>query len=209
MTSIRSFSEILLNSRDLDEARKLHFLGIIQSESFRLTRLLDGILDMNLMEPGMQPWEAASFDPEEAMDQAIATCDPLARAAGASIIRRRRARNARVMGSRDQLAQVFINLVSNSIKHNSSAQPEITISGATRKTCYELRVADNGEGVPERDREQIFQKFYRGQQTRHRGVGLGLPISRQIVEKFGGELGLAESGSGGAEFIVRLPLHQP
>ncbi|RUM99131.1 sodium:solute symporter [Pseudaminobacter arsenicus] len=209
MTSIRSFSEILLNNRDLDETRKLHFLGIIQSESFRLTRLLDGILDMNLMEPGMQPWEATSFDPEDALDQAIATCEPLARAAGASIIRRRRARNARIMGSRDQLAQVFINLISNSIKHNSNAEPEIAISGGTRKTVYELRIADNGQGIPERDRDQIFQKFYRGQQTRHRGVGLGLPISRQIVERFGGELGLSDAKIGGAEFIVRLPLHQP
>ncbi|MDR7032225.1 sensor histidine kinase [Mesorhizobium sp. BE184] len=207
MTSIRSFSEILLKNRDLDESRKLHFLGIIQSESFRLTRLLDGILDLNFLEPGTQTWEVTVFDPETAIDQAVETCEPLARAAGVRIKRGRRSRNARVLGSRDRLTQVFINLVSNAIKHNTSANPEVVVTGAAgRKGFYEARVTDNGPGIPLKDRELIFTKFFRGQKARQGGVGLGLPISRQIVERFGGDLSCTSAKTKGAEFVVRLPL---
>ena len=208
MTAIRSFSEILLENRDLDEARKLHFLGIIQSESSRLTRLLDGILDLNAMEPGEQMPEMEAFDPESAIDQAIETCEPLARAAGVRIRRRRRTRNVLVRGSQDRLAQVFINLISNAIKHNPNAGPEVVVSSQVRGNAgYEARVSDNGPGIAPGNREHVFTKFFRGSETQTGGVGLGLPISRQIVKRLGGELYLAEAGTGGAEFVVRLPRH--
>ncbi|KQY13919.1 sensor histidine kinase [Rhizobium sp. Root482] len=207
MTAIRSFSEILLTNRDLDEARKLHFLGIIQSESFRLTRLLDGILDLNVTEPGEQAWDMTVFDPEVAVEHAIATCEPLARAAGVRIRRGRRARHALVLGSQDRLAQVFINLISNAIKHNPNANPEVVVSSSIRaNVTYEAKVADNGPGVAPMDRESIFRKFVRGAKAQQGGVGLGLAISRQIAERFGGELCIFDSKAGGAEFVVRLPL---
>ncbi|MBV2143571.1 sensor histidine kinase [Falsochrobactrum sp. TDYN1] len=207
MTAIRSFSEILLKNRDIDETRKLHFLGIIQSESFRLTRLLDGILDMNFTEPGAQLWEMTIFDPELAIDQAIETCEPLAKAAGVKIARGRRVRNAHILGSQDRLAQVFINLISNAIKHNPNINPEVVVSCRTRRnTVFEARVSDNGPGIPPADRENIFTKFFRGSKARQNGVGLGLPISRQIIKRLEGELCLSDDKSGGAEFVVQLPL---
>lgn len=205
MTSIRSFSEILLKHRDLDEPRKLHFLGIIQSESFRLTRLLDGILDFNMPDPGEQVWEEEAFDPETAIDHAIETCEPLARAAGAKIIRGRRTRNVRIMGNHDRLTQVFINLISNAIKHNPNAAPEVMVSSSRRSSHYEARVKDNGPGISAEHRENIFRKFFRGSDAVASGVGLGLPISRKIVKRFGGELFLSEKKAPGTEFVVRLP----
>ena len=207
MTAIRSFSEILLEHRDIDEARKLHFLGIIQSESFRLTRLLDGILDMNMKDPRELAWEKTAFDPESAIDQAVETCGPLARAAGVTIRRARRARNVRILGSKDRLTQVFINLISNAIKHNPSAAPEVVISSSARRgATYEARFKDNGPGITAEHREAIFMKFFRGNGVIPDGVGLGLPISREIVKRFDGELCLSDAKSGGAEFIVRLPI---
>ena len=208
MTSIRSFSEILLEHRDLDEPRKLHFLGIIQSESFRLTRLLDGILDLNAPDPGEQAWEEEAFDPEAAIDHAVETCEPLARAAGAKIRRGRRTRNLRVMGSRDRLTQVFINLISNAIKHNPNPAPEVVVSASRRGADYEARVSDNGPGIDADHRENIFRKFFRGNAAVASGVGLGLPISRKIVNRFGGELRLSDRKGPGAEFIVRLPAYR-
>lgn len=204
MTSIRSFSDILLNNRDIDETQKLRFLGIIQNESLRLTRLLDGILDLKQMESGEAGWENAPFDPEAAIDQAMESCEALARAAGATLTRSSRAHDARIDGDRDRFAQVFINLISNAIKYNTNTKPTVTISSALRKDVYEARVADNGPGIPEDERERIFIKFTRGPMPRQTGAGLGLAISRQIVERFGGELSLAASNAEGAEFVVRL-----
>jgi Na+/proline symporter/signal transduction histidine kinase len=210
MASIRSFSDILIENRDLEEVKKLRFLAIIQNESLRLTRLLDGILDLNQMEAGGQPWDATVFDPEKALDQAIESCEALAHRAGVSLKRGSRARKARVAGDQDKLAQVFVNLIANAIKYNTSANPQVVVSSRMRKGgmykggMYEASVSDNGPGVAAEDRERIFVKFARGPMSRQDGAGLGLAISRQIVERFGGTLFLDSRRSGGAEFIIRL-----
>lgn len=204
MTSIRSFSDILLNDRELDEARKRRFLTIIQNESLRLTRLLDGILDLNLMERGVGSGELTTFDPEAALDQAMETCEALARAAGVNLKRTARARKVVVDGDPDKLAQVFINLISNAIKYNSNPRPQVTVSSRTRRNIYEVRVSDNGPGIPAKDRERVFLKFSRGQSPGPAGAGLGLTISRRIVEQVGGRLLLGTSKQGGAEFAVLL-----
>ncbi len=204
MTSIRSFSDILLNNRDIHETEKLRFLGIIQNESLRLTRLLDGILDLNRMEGGEPAWEETSFDPETALDQAIESCEALARAAGVALKRPARARKALIVGDRDRFAQVFINLISNAIKYNTSAVPEVIVSSALRKGVYEARVADNGPGIPHNERERIFVKFARGAAPHQGGAGLGLAISRQIIERFGGQIYCADTTKRGATFVVRL-----
>ncbi len=208
MTSIRSFSDILLNSRDMDEAEKLRFLGIIQNESLRLTRLLDGILDLNREDIDEPARDGTSFDPETALDQAMASCEALARAAGVTLKRSSRARRAWVHGDHDRYAQVFINLISNAIKYNDSPAPTVTVASALRKGVYEARVVDNGPGIPEAERERIFVKFARGPMPRQAGVGLGLAISRQIVERAGGSLSLVPGKPRGAEFVVRLPATQ-
>ena len=203
MSSIRSFSDILLGNPDLDEEKKRRFLWIIQNESLRLTRLLDGILDLNQMQ-GETTWEMHSFDPDSALDQALASCEALARDAGVTLRRAGRARRASVIGNSDKLAQVFINLISNAIKYNTSASPVVTVSSRVRKGVYEARVVDNGPGVSGEDRDRIFARFTRGPLPRKQGAGLGLAISRQIVEAFGGSLVLATDRRKGAEFIVQL-----
>lgn len=210
MTSIRSFSDILLTNRDLDEAEKIRFLGIIEKESQRLTHLLDGILDMAQMESRKAAWNTVPFDPETAIDQAMESCEALARAAGVNMKRSRPTRGAVILGDRDRLAQVFINLISNAIKYNTASRPVVTISSALRKEFFEVRLKDNGPGIPHSERERIFSKFTRGPVTHQKGAGLGLAISRQIVERLGGELKLAQRSNGsGAEFVLRLRIGTP
>ncbi len=204
MASVRSFSDILLTTPDLEPDKRDRFLRIIQNESIRLTRLLDDILDLNQIENGSPEWEMSLFDPEQAIDQAMESCEALARAGGVTLIRSARARKALVYGNRDKLAQVFINLISNAIKYNTSRDPTVTIAGVLRKGTYEARVSDNGPGIPESERSRIFTKFARGPMPRQVGAGLGLAISRQIVERLGGTLSLAEGKATGAEFVLTL-----
>ena len=98
---------------------------------------------------------------------------------------------------------MFINLISNAIRHNTSPRPEVVVTSRVVRGIYEVAVADNGPGIPEADRERIFAKFTRGGAGQTGGAGLGLAISRQIVERFEGELALQPSRSG-ARFTVRL-----
>ena len=206
MTSIRSFSDILLTAGDLPEDKKEHFLGIIQSESLRLTRLLDGILDLNQMEAGSRSWPESLFDPESAIDQAMRSCEGLAHQAGVSLRRSGRTRKVHIRGNHDRLSQVIVNLISNAINYNTSGNPSVVVAARLRKDgIYEATVSDNGRGVPEQDRERIFEKFARGPTPSHAGAGLGLAISRQIVESLGGNLTVGTSKLGGAEFSVQLP----
>jgi Na+/proline symporter len=206
MTSIRSFSDILLTAGDLPEDKREHFLGIIQSESLRLTRLLDGILDLNQMEAGTRSWPESLFDPESAIDQAVRSCEGLANQAGVALKRGGRTRKVRVRGNHDRLSQVIVNLISNAINYNTNGNPVVVVAARLGKDgIYEATVSDNGPGVPEQDRERIFEKFARGAPPRQPGAGLGLAISRQIAESFGGSLTVGASKLGGAEFIVSLP----
>lgn len=208
MTSIRSFSDILLAEPDMDEARKLRFLNIIQNESIRLTRLLDGILDLDQSRAAAVERQMARFDPELVLTSALESCEALAETAGAKLVRRQNTAPVVLTGDADKLAQVFINLVSNAIKYNDARDPKVTVSSRVDGTRYEVRVEDNGGGIPERDRERVFSKFHRGSPRTSDGAGLGLAISRQIAQQFGGRLFVAKDSRAGACFVLQIPLHQ-
>ncbi len=214
MTSIRSFSETLLDPRALDPDKAQRFLGIIHDESVRLTRLLDSILELNLLEHGEAPWALARIDPERALDHSMRICQGLASAAGVQLREGQRARDVVVEGDADRLSQVFINLISNAIKYNSSAQPWVQVSSHVDQGVYVVSIDDNGPGIRADERELIFSKFRRGWAHTHTsvpGAGLGLAISWQIMRRIGGALVLApDTGSGsGACFRVTLPCLQP
>jgi Na+/proline symporter/nitrogen-specific signal transduction histidine kinase len=205
MTSIRSFSDILLAEPAMEQERKLRFLNIIQNESIRLTRLLDGILELDQSRAAAARRLPVSFDPEEVLTSALESCEALAHAAGTALVRRQRASPVMISGEPDKLAQVFINLISNAIKYNGARRPKVTVSSSSSREMYEVRVKDNGGGIPEQDHERIFSKFERGSAAGHQGVGLGLAISRQIAEQFGGRLFLEPSTGPGACFVLQVP----
>ncbi len=190
MTSVRAFSEILLEGGETESADAKRFIGIIHGESLRLTRLLDQILDLNVLERGETPLPVVPTDAAEVMAKAVETVRGLARAAGAEIELRAGeggdAGGARVMADPDRLTQVLINLLSNALKYNDSDAPrvwaEMSVSGGVAR----LSVSDNGPGVAEADRERVFLKFSRGWDRKDRGgAGLGLAISREIMRRFG------------------------
>ncbi|HEX7044579.1 MAG TPA: sensor histidine kinase [Burkholderiales bacterium] len=207
MTSIRSFAEILLEHRDLDKAEAQRFLRIIHDESVRLTRLLDNTLDLSLLERGERPWLIERIDPEAVLDSATRACQGLAAHARVRIVSGPRATGVRVDANADRLSQVFINLISNAIKYNTSDTPYVRISSAVHDDTYEVLIEDNGPGIRPEERDMIFSKFRRGwahTQAPVRGAGLGLAISWQIVQHFGGSLTLLPNTGTGACFRVAL-----
>ncbi|MGV3656075.1 MAG: sensor histidine kinase, partial [Noviherbaspirillum sp.] len=135
----------------------------------------------------------------------------LASASGVSLQRGGRAAEAMVNADSDRLSQVFINLISNAIKYNTSASPYVRISSGIVDGAYEVLVEDNGPGIRADERQKIFLKFSRGwTQSRSgtQGAGLGLTISWQIMRRLGGSLELMPEAGGGACFRVRLAVCQ-
>jgi len=216
MSSIRSFSEILLDDPNLDRDQTRKFLEIIHGETLRLTRLLDEILDLSHLESGELTLRMADVDAETVLDHAIETCRGMAASAGVEIVSGARAAAGPVRADADRLCQVFINLISNAIKYNTSATPVVTLSSRTDGGVYFAYVDDNGPGIRAEDRERIFTKFSRvlsDSQPHRTGAGLGLAISRAIARKLDGELELLPAtgrgqGRGGARFRVRMPLRK-
>jgi signal transduction histidine kinase len=115
-----------------------------------------------------------------------------------------------IQGDERLLRQMLVNLIDNAIRHTPSAGC-VRASVAVGKDAVEVAVDDSGEGIAERDRERVFQRFVRLDATRQASEngGLGLPIARAIAEAHGGTLVLARSDASGSTFLVRLPLPRP
>jgi two-component system sensor histidine kinase KdpD len=109
-----------------------------------------------------------------------------------------------------RLEQVVTNLVDNAIKYSPEGSPvEVSLDLATPETA-EIAVRDHGGGIPTDRRAAIFQRYYRAHaDTYQSGLGLGLYISRQIVELHGGTISAEFPDDGGSRFVVRLPLVLP
>ncbi|HZY15098.1 MAG TPA: sensor histidine kinase [Ramlibacter sp.] len=216
MTSIRSFSEILLETPELAREDARRFLRIIHVESLRLTRLLDGILDLSVLERGGADWTLKPTDPRQVLASALAVCEGLAAAASVRLVWRDAGQPARVLADADRLSQVFINLVSNAIKYNIHAtflvedriEPWVRVTSGVSDGGYEVLVEDNGPGIRPEERQKVFLKFSRGwshTQSGTQGAGLGLAISWQIMHRLGGTLELLDTPGPGATFRVTLP----
>ncbi len=114
-----------------------------------------------------------------------------------------------VRADRDRLVQVLLNLLSNAVKFCPRETGRVQIGIETRDAMVRVDVRDNGPGIADEDREVIFEKFRQGGDTRINrpaGTGLGLPISRQIVEHLGGRLWVESHAGEGATFSFTLPV---
>lgn len=208
MTSIRSFAELLHERRDLDPERTQRFIAIIHEESERLTRLLDEILDLGRMEREQMDWNMERVEAGQVLADAAATMAGLAERQHVQLTLDIPA-EAWVEADADRLKQVLLNLYSNAIKFNTSGKPQVAGSLSLRPDRVEIRIADNGPGVPASEHDRLFTKFARAWRERAgkaKGSGLGLAISAQIIRSFRGTIALEASSDKGSTFCVSLPL---
>lgn len=206
MTSIRSFTEILSEAPDLEPEERQRFIGIIHTESIRLTGLLDEILDMAVIERNDSDLTLEPINPEDALKQALDACLGLSRNAGVQIDTVQLNKAVLVTGNRARLAQVFINILSNAVKYGARNTPIIRVTSRIDGPDYTVTIADNGPGIPAEEALTIFDKFSRGRAgDSTQGAGLGLAISHAIITRCGGTLRLLPD-TPGACFEIRLPL---
>ncbi|MEP2116826.1 sensor histidine kinase [Bauldia litoralis] len=211
LTSIRTYSEIL-SDHDVSEEQADRFLDIISSETQRLTRLLDTILDLTRLEQGQAEWRMADVDPSAVLEDAVATTGGLFRGRQFDLKVAIEPSAAPVRADRDRLMQVFINLLSNAAKFAEPGDGRVMVVGRPDDGGYLVEVTDNGEGVSPQDRELIFEKFAKARDRntgRPSGSGLGLTISRHIVEHHGGRIWTETPPTRGARFCVHLHSVRP
>ena len=212
LTSIRALSEMLHEDPRLDLADRSRFLGIIVTEAERLTRLINQILDMAKMESGRAEWTTSEVDMGEVARESMASLEQLFREKGVVLEGDIPSSLPSVLADRDRLTQVMINLLSNAVKFVPGGTGRVLVRVSGAADLVRVEVHDNGPGLTAEECIVIFEKFRQGGNTmtdKPQGTGLGLPISRQIVEYFGGNLWVESEPGAGANFIFTVPVPAP
>jgi Na+/proline symporter/signal transduction histidine kinase len=209
LTSIRSFSEILRDNPDLERDQRHEFISIIVQESERLSRLINDILDLAKMEAGTSEWHMADLAPKAVIEQALAaTAGLFAKGARISLETNIADDLPPVRADSDRLTQVIVNLISNAVKFCATQNGWIRLEAWQQAGFLRVDVEDNGRGIAKDDQEKIFERFQQAGNVltdKPQGTGLGLPICRQILQRFGGEIWVASELGRGTTFSFRIP----
>jgi signal transduction histidine kinase len=208
LTSIRSFSEILLRY-DVDNTEKRKkFVSIIHNEAERLTRMINDLLDLSKIEAGRLELIPESLELEPVFSRAIGTTHPLCAENGIRITSEIEPGLPAVYADADWLHQVLTNLMFNAVKFSPEGGT-IRLGAIKDEGVARISVKDEGPGIPPERLEQIFERFYQvrdPQNNQPLGTGLGLTISREIVEKMGGRIWVESEPGAGATFFFSVPL---
>jgi signal transduction histidine kinase len=207
LTSITAYSDSLHDQiNDKKQPIASEFIGVIRSEAGRLLRMVNRILDFSRMEYGLRLDDCRPRDLEPLVRDTVRSLKPASMeknhevkvSAGLSL--------PRTEIDADLIRQVLVNLVGNAIKY-TPPQGEINITLHETASAVEVRVSDNGPGVPVSEQRRIFGEFIRSQGTAgsEEGTGLGLSIARHIVHLHGGTIGAASGQDGGSVFSFAVP----
>jgi signal transduction histidine kinase len=193
---------------EMDPAQRQQFLGLLVAEAERLSRLVNQVLDLAKIESGAAEWHNDDIDLRELVDHAVQTTAESFRARGAQVSIAAPPALPMLRADRDRVLQVLLNLLSNAAKFVPAEDGRVTVNLRADEREATVEVCDNGPGVPLEDQRVVFEKFRQGGDARQRpaGTGLGLPISRHIVEHFGGRMWLQSAPGQGACFGFALPL---
>jgi K+-sensing histidine kinase KdpD len=191
--------------RELSQEQRESFLGLIESETSRLSDLVGDVLDTSRIEAGTFPYAFAEVDVEELVRETAAVVS-----LGQDEVKvktRVAPRLPLVQGDRERLRQLLWNLLTNAVKYTVTGD-EIEVAAANEKGVVAVSVRDHGPGIAPESQGLIFEKFGRVSQDggSKPGAGLGLFIARSIAEAHGGTLDVESETGGGATFVLRLPL---
>ena len=209
LTSIRAFSEILLADPKVDLAERKKFLGIITRETERLTRLINQVLDLAKIESGRAEWRITRVDLCTTVSDVVTQMSQVFKEKSVALNMRLPPHAVWVDVDEDRLLQVLLNLLSNALKFSPAGSGRVDVDVTAIDGAVRVDVRDNGPGIRPEDQAVIFDKFRQVGDTltnKPAGTGLGLHISRQIVEHFGGRLWVESRPGEGACFSFTLPV---
>lgn len=209
MTSIKGYIENMLDglTGTLSD-RQAHYLGRVKYNVERLTRMINDLLDLSRIEAGRVELALAPLAIAEVVPEIVESLQPVGHAKSISIQYRHQGGPVQISGDRDKLHQIMTNLIQNAVKFTASeGQIRVEtkmIEGGFGQFC----VADTGCGISPHEQARIFERFYRGEtiQVDQRGAGLGLAITKSLVELHGGKIWVESSPGQGSRFYFTIPI---
>ncbi|NOZ86112.1 MAG: protein kinase [Deltaproteobacteria bacterium] len=230
LTAISGFTDLLLMEPSGPDQRKREYLKLISTEVQRMARLVHDVLDLSLLESKAMRYKKEKIDIKSLLKEVALTMKPLADVEGVDLEFNMGPGASKVLGDRDRLSQVVTNLVANAIRYSGNGQSvqiaclavkdddknghpgkaqkgysgmmETPKSNNREPGWVEIRVRDTGPGVDDSEKKIIFERFYKGKGGEH---GLGLAITRTLVQEHKGSIWVEDAPGGGAVFVVRLP----
>lgn len=210
LTSIKSYSETLLDGAVEDSETAERFLGVINSEADRMTRLVKDLLQLSSLDNQQTKWNFEMISLENLVRSAVERMELEAKSKNQKLECFVLCEIPDIQGDYGRLEQVVFNILGNAIKYTPENGKVTVYIGKIVNDVY-FKVADSGIGIPECDLSRIFERFYRVDKARSRemgGTGLGLSIAKEIVEAHSGVITISSKEGIGTEVTVRLPVIQ-
>jgi two-component system phosphate regulon sensor histidine kinase PhoR len=208
LTSIYGFAETLLRSDvHFGEQERETFLQYIASEAQRLTAIADTLLSVARLEAGDLQVELVPTDLRMVVSEVVTTMRESAAVNAHRFVVELPDEPLSASADREKLSQILTNLLDNAVKFSPQGGT-VTVEAQRRSDHVEVRVVDEGQGIPEAERERIFTKFHRADSSVRGagGAGLGLFIARGLVTAMGGRIWVDSAEGGGSSFAFELPL---
>ncbi|EGC8557555.1 cell wall metabolism sensor histidine kinase WalK [Listeria monocytogenes] len=207
VTALKGFAETLLDGAMYDEVLLKKFLTIIKEESDRLHRLIMDILALSRIEQNPVAENVELVDVDEVIEQSARTIFEMATEKNIRVtIPEKTSASVMIETDRDKLQQIIINLLSNAINY-TPVDGKVEVKLIEQEAEVIIEVTDNGIGIPAKDIDRVFERFYRVDKARSRhsgGTGLGLSIVKHLVENCGGRIEVESQEEVGSTFRVTL-----
>jgi len=214
LTAIIGYSDMLLMNMfgELPE-RQRQRLQIIRDNSMRLLALINDLLDLSRIQAGKMTLNVAPFAPAAMLERTATELHVLAQKNGLRFVKEIDPNlPPRLLGDEKRLQQIVTNLLSNAFKFTKAGEVRLRAHANFAAQMWTISVSDTGEGIPPEALQTIFEKYQQIQSDMQRGVtgtGLGLPITRDLVELMGGMITVKSAVGEGSTFTISLPMIMP
>ena len=206
---VKSYATTLLrDDAGIDAETRRQFLEVIDEETGKLERMIGELLDASRLQAGRLLVELEPVMVGALVERAVAVRRPALAETGHAVVLRLPHQDVEVLADPLRIEEILDNLLQNAARY-SDAGAQVEVNVVSDDDSVLITVRDHGDGVPEEDRERVFESFYRGEAARarrSRGIGLGLAICRGLVEAQNGRIWVEGASGGGAVFLVSLPL---
>jgi signal transduction histidine kinase len=208
MNAILGFTELIQDEIYGEVPPKIaEVLGRIEANGKHLLGLINDVLDLSKIEAGQLQLRPAEYTMSDVVEMVVSNTESLAAEKQLALKVEFEPSLPTGVGDAQRLTQVVLNLVGNAIKFTDEG--EVAIAVAARDGAFEVSVTDTGPGIPEAERQRIFEEFHQADNSVTRkegGTGLGLAISKRIVELHGGRLWVESEPGKGSRFAFTIPV---
>ncbi len=207
ITTIKSYTETVKETEDLPREVQKRFLGIVEKEADRMTRLIHDLLTLSSLDNDKLNQKAQPFDLAVLITEVV---DKLGfdKKKGQTLTYTQISELPKFMGNPDRMEQVLTNVISNAVKYTPEDGEINVFSGYLYDYIY-VKVQDTGIGIAKKALPYVFDRFYRTDRARSRnegGTGLGLAIAKEIVEEHGGSISITSQQGKGSEVLIQFPI---